>query len=268
MEHGVASSLRLQDAGPLAEAIERSAAAVEDAGFASWWTLGEREVVVDSSLDPTLGLQCAARATSRLRLGYSGELPSVQPAAVRAKQIASVDWFSGGRVELGLDLAAPPEVLVDPLVGVEDHLGLSLERYAAMCALWTQRRARHAGERFSFRGASALPRPLGDRVPTTHVRSTSAAVLERFVAGAGVPDGWLAWRETPEQLVAGVAVLEAVLGAAAADVRRTWFVDVDSVAEARAAVTGLDVRVDELVVVLDRLPTADDLRALAPSAAA
>jgi hypothetical protein len=35
MEHGVASSLRLQDAGPLAEAIERSAAAVEDAGFAS-----------------------------------------------------------------------------------------------------------------------------------------------------------------------------------------------------------------------------------------
>jgi alkanesulfonate monooxygenase SsuD/methylene tetrahydromethanopterin reductase-like flavin-dependent oxidoreductase (luciferase family) len=203
-------------------------------------------VVVDSSLDPTLGLQCAARATSRLRLGYSGELPSVQPAAVRAKQIASVDWFSGGRV----------------------HLGLSLERYAAMCALWTQRRARHAGERFSFRGASALPRPLGDRVPTTHVRSTSAAVLERFVAGAGVPDGWLAWRETPEQLVAGVAVLEAVLGAAAADVRRTWFVDVDSVAEARAAVTGLDVRVDELVVVLDRLPTADDLRALAPSAAA
>lgn len=259
MEHGIACNLRLDGGAGLAERVEQAAGAAEAAGLVSWWASGEREVVTDRSLDPTLVLQCVARATSTLRLGYSGEAPAVQPAAVRAKQIATLDWFSGGRVELGLDLADPPSEIVDPAHADDDHLGRALDRYAAMTALWTQTRAEHAGTHVSFRGASALPKPVGDRVPTTHVRSVAADVLGRFVASAGRPAGWLSWRESPDQLAAGVGVLGDVLGDAAEAVRRTWFVDLDELADARAAVGRLGVRVDELVGVVDRVPTAGDL---------
>ncbi|MEO9321963.1 LLM class flavin-dependent oxidoreductase [Nocardioides sp. C4-1] len=264
MEHGLACSFASEAAGGLADRVEEAAAAAEAAGLSSWWSLGEREVVADRSFDPVLGLQCVARATSRLRIGLSGELLAVQPAAVRAKQIASLDFFGGGRVELGLDLADPPPELVDPEHDDADHLGRALERLDAMSALWTMPRAAHAGERFAFHGASALPRPVGGRVPTVHLRGASAEVLRRYVSVIGTPAGRLAWRETPDELAAGQALVTDVLGAAADDVRHTWFVDPDALDGARRAVAGGDVRVDELVVVLDHVPSTDEVAALAP----
>lgn len=261
MEHGLACSFRVAPGARLADEIERAARVAEEAGLVSWWASGEREVVNDRSLDSTLGLQCVARATTSLRLGFSGELPSVHPAAVRAKQIASLDWFSGGRVELGLDLADPPGELIDPEHG-DEHLSRALDRHAAMRALWTQSRPAHLGDHVKFRGVIALPKPVGDRVPTTHVRSTSEEALERLVATSGAPAGWIAWRETPEQLAAGLAVLDTVLGDAAATVRRTWFVDVADLPASGESLSGLAGRVDELVAVFDRVPTDADLAGL------
>ena len=101
---------------------------------------------------------------------------------------------------------------------------------------------------------------MGDRVPLTHVRSLDADTLGRVVEGVGAPHGWLAWRESPEQVEAGAEVLASVLGDAATDVRRTWFVDLD---DAQAVLPGLSARVDELVAVVDRVPTADDIARVA-----
>lgn len=262
MEHGIACSFRVAQDARLADEVETAARAAEDAGLVSWWASGEREAAADRSLDPTLGLQCVARATTTLRLGYAGELPSVQPAAVRAKQIASLDWFSGGRLELGLDLAVPPADIVDPAHD-GDHLDRALDRHAAMRRLWTETRPAHKGDHVTFRGVIALPKPVGGRVPTTHLRSVAADVLERFVADNGRPAGWLAWRESPDQLVAGLATLEKVLGPEAEAVRRTWFVDAADFAAVRDAATGLDVRVDELVAVFDHVPSTADLALVA-----
>ncbi|GAA1942259.1 LLM class flavin-dependent oxidoreductase [Nocardioides hwasunensis] len=258
MEHGLASSFRADGDG-LPDRIAEAARAAEDAGLASWWSLGEREAALHRSLDPVLGLQCVARVTDRIRLGHSGELAAVQPAAVRAKQLASLDWFAGGRLELGLDLGEPPEDLVDPAAPEADHLDRALDRVLAMRSLWTQRRAEHTGAHVSFTGVSALPRPVGDRVPRTHLRALGTEALRRVVDQVGAPHGWLAWRETPEQVGAGAARLASVLGDAADGVRLTWFVDLADLADARAALSGMSARVDELVAVVDRVPTADDI---------
>lgn len=266
MELGLASNLRPESGERLVDRIEEAARAAETASLVSWWAFGEREVVASRSLDPTLGLQAVARATTTLRLGYSGELTSVQPAAVRAKQIASLDWFSGGRLEVGLDLAEPPAEVVDPVHADGDHLDRALDRLAAMRALWTSTRAAHDGPFVSFRGASALPKPVGARVPTLHVRAVDAPMLERVVASGLTVGGWLSWRTTPEQLAAQADVVEKVLGAAAGAVGRTWFVDLDDLAEAASTAREGTTRVDELVAVVDRVPTADDIDTIATNA--
>ena len=220
MEHGVACSLRTRPGTRLAEAVAEAARTAEEAGLASWWTVGDREAAVDRSFDPLLGLQCAARATTRLRLATSGDLLSLTSPAVRAKQLATLDWLSRGRAEVGLDLAEPPPVLADPfLEGERDSLGGALEHLAGMRALWTQDRARHQGRVLSFAGAIALPKPVGARVPKTHVRATSTEVLERVFAAGVVPDGWLAWQQSADELVHGIGELTAVVGDAAEQVR-------------------------------------------------
>jgi hypothetical protein len=129
-----------------------------------------------------------------------------------------------------------------------------------MRALWTERRASYRGEHVSFTGAIALPKPAGDRVPATHLRATTADVLDRYVAALGAPSGWLVDGADP---VGSVAVLSKVLGDAADGVRRTWCVPVADLPAAREAVASLPVRVDELVAALDHLPTDDEIAAIA-----
>lgn len=263
MDLGIACAFRTTGGEPLGAAITRAGATAEHAGLASWWAGGDREAASDRAHDPALGLQRVAWATSRIRLGLSGDLLSLRGAAVRAKQLASIDWFAGGRLELGLDLAEPPAVLTDPFRDPGDHLGRAIDNLGAMRALWTERRASYGGEHVSFSGAIALPKPVGDRVPATHLRSTPADVLDRYVAAHGAPAGWLVWHASGADLVASVAVLTKVLGDAADGVRRTWCVPVADVRAAREAVASLPVRVDELVADLDHLPTDDEIETVA-----
>lgn len=263
MDLGIACSFRTTGREPLGAAIARAAATAERAGLAAWWAGGEREAAADRGHDPVLGLQRVARATTRIRFGLSGELLSLHGAALRAKQIASIDWFGDGRLELGLDLAGPPAVLTDPFGETRDHVGRAIDNLGAMHTLWTERRASYRGEHVSFTRAIALPKPVGDRVPATHLRATTADVLDRYVAALGVPTGWLAWQVGTDDLVASVAVLAEVLGEAADGVRRTWCVPVADLPSARKAVDSLPVQVDELVADLDHLPTDDEIAAVA-----
>ncbi|GAB3444508.1 hypothetical protein GCM10027436_32880 [Actinophytocola sediminis] len=263
MDLGIACGFRTTGAETLGTAIARAAATAEQVGLASWWAGGDREAAACRAHDPALGLQRVAGATSRIRLGLAGELLSLRGAAVRAKQLASIDWFGDGRLELGLDLAGPPAVLADPFRDSGDHVGRALDNLGAMHALWTQRRASYLGEHVAFTGAIALPKPVGDRVPATHLRATTTEVLDRYVTAHGAPSGWLAWQADSAELVDSVAVLTTVLGASAEGVRRTWCVPVADLPAAREAVAALPVRVDELVAVLDHLPTDDEIGAIA-----
>ncbi|MDQ6524900.1 LLM class flavin-dependent oxidoreductase [Nocardioides sp. LHD-245] len=263
MDLGIACSFRATGGESLGAAIARAGATAEQAGLASWWAGGDREAATDRAHDPSLGLQRLARATSGIRLGLSGDLLSLHSAAVRAKQIASIDWFAGGRLELGLDLGAPPAELADPFRDVDDHVGRALDNLGAMRALWTERRASYDGEHVSFTGAIALPKPVGERVPATHLRATSADALDRYAAAHGAPAGWLAWQAGRDDLIASIEVLGKVLGDAADGVRRTWCVPVADLPAAREAIASLPVRVDELVADLDHLPTDEEIAAIA-----
>ena len=92
-------------------------AQAEAAGYASVWTFqrlivpegSAMEPVYHSVLDPMVALGYAAAGTSRIRLGVAVvNMPYLSPAYL-AKQAATVDVLSGGRLELGLGLGWMPE---------------------------------------------------------------------------------------------------------------------------------------------------------------
>src|SRR5215471_16756455 len=99
------------------ENLSRFGARAEDAGYASLWTF-QRLLVPEGSgmepvyrrvLDPMVALGFMAGQTSRIRLGVAVvNLPFVSPAYL-AKQAATVDVLSEGRLDLGLGIGWMPE---------------------------------------------------------------------------------------------------------------------------------------------------------------
>jgi alkanesulfonate monooxygenase SsuD/methylene tetrahydromethanopterin reductase-like flavin-dependent oxidoreductase (luciferase family) len=134
----------------------RVAQAAEAAGFESVWT-GEHIVLPDPAipafplatetpmLDTTVALTWIAAHTKRLRLASGIILVPLRSPAVLAKELASIDVVSGGRLIIGVGAGwLEPEFLA---------LGVSMERRGermedtlrAMRALWTMEHPEHHG---------------------------------------------------------------------------------------------------------------------------
>lgn len=263
MDTGIACVFVAAPGQPLGPAIAVAAEAAEQHGIRTWWSVGDREIATTRDgrgHDPTLCLQRVARATTSLRIAPSGDLVAARSAALRAKQLATLAWFAGGRLEVGLDLADAPEVLIppdaEPPAAIED---LVVDRLQAMRALWSQDRAAYAGTTVSFEGAIALPKPPGGRLPW-HVRSTDTARVARVAQAAGPPDGWLHWHGDAAALERAAADVSASTGIDAAALRCTWFVDAARIGEAREVAERAGV--DELVAIHDRVPEPADIAAL------
>jgi alkanesulfonate monooxygenase SsuD/methylene tetrahydromethanopterin reductase-like flavin-dependent oxidoreductase (luciferase family) len=73
----------------------------EDVGLESVWA-GDHLIPVMPFLDSTLVLATAAAVTERVRLGFGVMVLALRPAAWAAKQVASLQHLSGGRVVLGV----------------------------------------------------------------------------------------------------------------------------------------------------------------------
>ncbi|MEW2352588.1 LLM class flavin-dependent oxidoreductase [Spirillospora sp. NPDC029432] len=91
-------SAGLEQAAGVAEHARRA----EDAGLESVW-VGDHLIAKDRPfLDSTLRLAAAAAVTERVRIGFGVMVLALRPVAWAAKQIASLQHLSGGRVLLGV----------------------------------------------------------------------------------------------------------------------------------------------------------------------
>ncbi|MCG5218722.1 LLM class flavin-dependent oxidoreductase [Streptosporangium soli] len=73
----------------------------EEAGLESVW-VGDHLIPVRPFLDSTLVLATAAAATERIKVGFGVMILALRPVAWAAKQVASLQHLSGGRVLLGV----------------------------------------------------------------------------------------------------------------------------------------------------------------------
>ena len=119
-------------------------------------------------------LTWAAARTERVRLGTSVlVLPYLHPM-VLAKELATIDRLSGGRVIAGVGVGSLPEENAALGVGYDDRGPFGDEAIDVMRALWSSPTADHDGERFSFHGLKSGPQPAQSPLPV-------------WIGGAGAP---------------------------------------------------------------------------------
>ena len=184
----------------------RVARAAEGAGLDSVWT-GEHVVLPDPQappspasprtpfLDPSVALSHLAAHTERIRLATGIViLPQRNPVEL-AKELASVDVLSGGRLIFGLGAGyLEPEfrALGAPFA---DRGAVTDEAIDVLRELWTAERPRHRGRFHRFEGIDAHPRPVQRPHPPIVVGGMSRAAARR---AARRGNGWYGFLTDPQ----------------------------------------------------------------------
>jgi probable F420-dependent oxidoreductase len=140
-----------------------------------------------TSLDPFIALTAAAAATERLRVATGICLVIQRDPLITAKEVASLDVISGGRVIFGVGAGWNREEMANHGTDPRTRMALMRERVEAMKAIWTQDAASYHGEHVSFDAILSTPKPVQKPHPPILVGGAGPTVLDRVLAFG---DGW------------------------------------------------------------------------------
>ncbi len=269
---------KVPNSGPLPAriGIGTMAAGLEGAGFESLWV--SDHVVMPAQVesyypfaadgrptwasdtpyyDAIVAMTLIAAATIRARIGPAVlVLPQREPV-VLAKQLASLDALSGGRVELGVGAGWLAEEFAALDVPFESRGSRFVEWIQLMRDCWTGDPQAHDGRHYTL-PAGILTRPVpAHRIPLL-IGGHSPVALKR--AGT-IADGWLAHQAAPALDVDALASGHAAMQAAAAqagldpDPLRVVLRIIESAGRAAEIAVALpalrDAGVDEIIVDVD-----------------
>jgi probable F420-dependent oxidoreductase len=139
------------------------------------------------SYDLFVALTAAAAATSRLRIGSGICLVTERDPIITAKEVASVDHLSGGRLEFGVGAGWNREELRNHGTDPRTRMALLRERVEAMKAIWTEEEASYEGTYVKFDRIWSHPKPAQRPHPPILVGGEGPTVLDRVLAFG---DGW------------------------------------------------------------------------------
>jgi probable F420-dependent oxidoreductase len=111
-------------------------------------------------LDPLLAITAAAATTRRLLLGTAVTLTASHDPIILAKQIATADWLSGGRLILGVGSGWNKEELANHGVDFDSRWQRAREHLSAMKAIWSSDEASFDGEWVQFDRIWSWPKPV------------------------------------------------------------------------------------------------------------
>jgi probable F420-dependent oxidoreductase len=209
--------------GARPEVIRAVAMGAEAAGFATLWA-GEHVVLVDQHssrypysddgriavpasadwLDPLLALSFAAAVTTTVGLATGVLLLPEHNPVVSAKQAATLDVLSGGRLTLGVGIGWSAEEFAALGIPFAGRGRRTAEYVAAMRTLWADDVASFSGEFTRFESVRVNPKPVrGRRIPVV-VGGNSDGALAR-VAAFG--DGWYGFNLPAAAVAERVAAL-------------------------------------------------------------
>ena len=143
---------------------------------------GELPPRYSHSLDLFVAMTAAATATRRLRVGAGICLVVERDPIITAKEVATIDQLSGGRVEFGVGAGWNREEMANHGTDFTRRFGVMRERVEAIKAIWTQEEASYHGEHVDFERIWCWPKPLQEGGPPVLVGGHGRKVLERVVA--------------------------------------------------------------------------------------
>jgi probable F420-dependent oxidoreductase len=193
------------------------AGAADERGFSTLW-LGEHVVLFDEHAkrypyadsgafpiqgeagmaEPFTTLSYLAGRTERIRLGTGVCLVPQRNPLYTAKQVADLDWLSGGRFDFGIGVGWQREEFEALGVPFGDRGRRTDEYLALMRRMWCDPVSAFDGDFWSLPPTRAYPKPVQDPHPPVHVGGESDAALRRVVRlGAH----WFPFNVVPEVLV-------------------------------------------------------------------
>ena len=186
----------------------------EELGFESLWYAEHPAVPVESNspfpatggeipwtyshfTDPYIALARASGATTTIRLGTGITLVPERNPLLLAKEIASLDRFSGGRFLFGIGTGWLREETEMFGGDFEHRWTQTREALEVMKELWTKDEAEYHGKYYNFPPVKSYPKPAQQPHPPIIIGGHARNVLRRIVTHG---DGWLPNRITPAEV--------------------------------------------------------------------
>ncbi|MBS01711.1 MAG: LLM class F420-dependent oxidoreductase [Gammaproteobacteria bacterium] len=200
------------------DTIVADAQEAESQGFA-FASIGEHVFFHGPIGNGLIALAAAAGATTKIRLLSAITLVPLYPAALLAKQVATLDVVSGGRFDLGVGVGGEyePEFIA---CGVKrsQRGARTDEALEVMSRLFTEDDVRFEGRFTELTGVTLAPKPVQRGGPPVWVSGRSEAAMRRC---ARYGDFWLPYMYTPERLSSSLETI----GTFAADAGREGAVE-------------------------------------------
>ena len=198
---------------------------VEDAGFESLWVAehshiptsratpypagGELPRMYMHTMDPFVALTAAAVASKSLLLGTGICLLIQRDPIHTAKEAASLDCISNGRLLFGVGAGWNREEMADHGTPFETRFKLLRERVEAVKTIWMQDEAEYHGEMVDFGPMWCWPKPVSKPHPPVLLGGNGPNVLKRVIAYA---DEWMPNRGAALERIPELRQLEAESG--------------------------------------------------------
>lgn len=198
------------------DGLAAAARAAEAAGFDSLWA-GEHIVLPDPqappspmspqdpALDSLFALTWAAAHTTTIRLATGIVILPQRNPAVLAKEVATLDVLSGGRMILGVGAGYLEAEFRAIGANFAERGAVTDEYLDAMHSLWYDEHPEYHGRFVDFAGIDAHPRPVQTPIPLV-VAGHSPPAYRRAVARA---HGWYGYWLTPDDVATSLAGLRA-----------------------------------------------------------
>ena len=143
---------------------------------------GELPREYSRTYDPFVALAAAAASTEKLLIATGICLVIERDAIITAKEVASVDRLSGGRLLFGVGAGWNNEEMENHGTDPSRRFSLMRERIEAMKAIWTEDEASYHGEHVDFDSIWCWPKPIQKPHPPVLVGGNGERVLDRVVA--------------------------------------------------------------------------------------
>ncbi len=215
---GLPQTIEADDPRPIVAYAQRA----EHLGFTGLWVLDSGAGGALSHwplLEGTQVLSFAAAVTREIRLGIAVIVMGRRQPVLLAKELASLDRLSGGRLTVGVGLGAPADEEVAALgFPVDRPVRRLVEGVRIMRALWSSDAAHHDGELYRFADVDLQPKPRYRHGPPIWFGAGREPALRR---AARLGDGWVgAGSSSAEAFAAQVPVVREELAAAGRDPSR------------------------------------------------
>jgi probable F420-dependent oxidoreductase len=181
----------------------------------SLW-VSERLVSAGLILEPITFLSYVAGRLPRMKLGTSTLVLPARHPVVLAKELATLDFLSRGRLFPAFGLGGDDSKDLQAVgINKRERAARADEAIVLMRRLWAEETVNFEGKFFSVRDVTIMPRPWQKNGPPIWIGGRSQAAMRRT---GRLGDGWLVSSASPAEVGAGIEIIRAHAAAAGREV--------------------------------------------------